>query len=122
MDAELQQVIVGGAVSIVSALIGYFLIRVEGYIKTKTGLEIEAYHREALHRALTTGARAAISKMDGTWDTNAATIRSEMQKQVKDYIQKSVPDAISKLNPSDVVKDDLVNSAIEKVLAEVKSK
>lgn len=122
MDAELQQVIVGGAVSIVSALIGYFLIRVEGYIKAKTGLEIEAYHRDALHRALTTGARAALSKIDGTWDLNASAIRKEIHDQVKAYIQKSVPDAISKLNPTDGVKDDLVNAAIEKVLAEVKAK
>lgn len=121
METELQQVIVGGVLSVLSAIVGYVLLRVEGYVKAKTGIEIEARHREALHRALDTGARAAVSKITGNWDAaDEAAIRKELSDQIKAYIRGSVPDALKTLKPSEDVKNELIESAVQKAINEIR--
>ena len=117
INNELQTIIISGILSILSAVVGYALIKIEGYIRKKTGVEIEAYHREALHSALDTAARIAVSRvMKGDTPKNSSVAMEEMRDIVKEYIEKSVPDAIKKLNPPENVKDVLVASAIEKLI------
>lgn len=127
MDQELQTIIVGAAASLLSALVGYVLIRIETYIKRKTGVEIDAYHREALHSALDTGARIAFNKLtQGNKNGDAldsaldGALRERMKSIVKDYVERSVPDAIKHFTPTDSVTDDLVTAAIEKLVEKMK--
>lgn len=86
----------------ITALIGYAVT----LIKAKTGIEIEAKHREALHSAMTTGALLALAKL-GIGADKAALAESAV-----DYAKTSVPDAIKKLSPSD---DTLANLAVSKL-------
>lgn len=44
------------------AIAGYVAMQLEITVKRRNGLRIEEYHRDALHLALETGARLAISK------------------------------------------------------------
>ena len=60
--------------------------------KERWGLEIEARHREALHSALMTGVRHALSEgMQG---------RTAIARATVDYVRTSVPDALGQLKPS----------------------
>lgn len=129
MDADMQQMIFGGVVSVVLAGLGYLLIRIEGFIKRRTGIEIEAIHRSALHSALNSGARVALMKLAqryGVGDPAAlsADQRAEIDNLktiVRDYVKKSVPDALRALRPDDAgLAEELVEAAIAKALSEIK--
>jgi hypothetical protein len=85
------------------AIVGYVAVQLELMFKRRTGLQIEGYHRDALHLALETGARLAISKAairgrgdgDVLWiDDDEPTI-DDLKAQVVAYAQRSVPDAIN---------------------------
>jgi hypothetical protein len=57
-----------------------------------TGIEIEARHRDALHRAIMSGLRAAMARRNGT--TDALVIEEAIA-----HAQTSVPDALRALRP-----------------------
>lgn len=90
--------------AIVTALIGYVVT----LIKAKTGIEIEAKHREALHSALTTGALLALSRL------GIGASKADLATAAVDYAKASVPDALAKLSPS---ADTLTDLALSKVQA-----
>lgn len=90
----------------VTALLGYAVT----LIKAKTGIEIEAKHRDALHSAMTTGALLALAKL-GIGANKAALATAAV-----DYAKTSVPDAIKKLSPSDGTLADLAAAKIQSVL------
>lgn len=74
--------------------------------KRKFGLDIEARHREALHSALTTGARLALDgKLTGDAAVNLAI----------DYARASVPDAIRALVRDDGVLMRLAEAKLREV-------
>lgn len=76
-------------------------------IKTKTGLDIEAILRSALHQALTTGAQnAAAGGMTGQTAIEATIA----------HAKASVPDAIAKLAPSPPVLVNLAKAKLTQVL------
>lgn len=88
----------------ISAILGILLIRITSTAKTRWGIEIEARHREALHAALMSGIRAALSRnMSG----RSAIISAAIQ-----HALKSVPDAVAALEPENSV---LVNIAEAKL-------
>ena len=66
---------------VITAFIGWLAV----LVRRKFDIEIEAKHREALHSALLTGAKLALSKSL----TGAAAIQV-----IKDFAKRSVPDAI----------------------------
>lgn len=77
-------------VLIVSALIGRLLV----VLRQRYGLEIEARHREVLHRAILTGLTAAQGlEVDGVRLPDPLAVREAV-----DYARRSTPDAIKALN------------------------
>lgn len=77
--------------------------------RRKWGIDIEAKYQTDLHTALTTAARLALAKQM----TGEAAIAL-----ILDYARRSVPDALSKLNPPQAVIENLAKSKIEAVKAE----
>lgn len=81
-------------------LIGWVAMR----FTALTGIEIQARHRDALHSALMTGARAALSR------------GLPMQQAVEyavGYAQSSVPGAIAKLRPPEPVMQQLARAKLQ---------
>lgn len=75
---------------------GYVAFKIEKWFKAKTKLELEAYHREALHSALTTGSQLVLARIRGDAAAEGAA-KAAILREVVDYAQRSVPDAISYL-------------------------
>lgn len=84
-----------------------------GYAKRKWGIEIEAKHREAMHQALETGARAVAARY-GLGPTG--TITTAAINEVIEYAKRSTPDAMAKLNPPQSVATNLATAALQRVL------
>lgn len=70
------------------------------------GLRIEGQHREALHRAITTG---IVSALSAGFDKRAA-ISAAVQ-----YARSSVPDAVKALKPTEAVLLDIANAKLTEV-------
>lgn len=75
---------------LIAALIGW----AAALIKKRTGLEIEARHREALHSAAMTGVRIALEKFAVSPSNLTADLRSKVLADGVEWIQESVPDAL----------------------------
>lgn len=88
---------------VIGSVLGLLLIWVTGTMKTRWGIEIEARHREALHSAIMSGIRAALTK--GLGGTDAV-------KDALAYAEQSVPDAIAALSPSPDVLADLAQAKL----------
>lgn len=78
-------------------------------ISDKTGIEIEARHREALHSAIMTGLRHAAQG-------GAITDRQALAREAVEYARRSVPDAIKGLRAGGDVLLDLAESRLGEVL------
>ena len=93
---------------------GYLAVKAERRIRALTHVEMESYHREALHLALETGVRLGIAKMlrDGV---SAEGEIWNLKRQAVDYARKSVPDAISYLNASFDRLIDLADAKVEEI-------
>lgn len=88
---ELYTAILPTLLQAIAAILGLLLIRASTYASARWGIEIEARHREALHSALMSGIRAALSKgLAGQAAIDAAVV----------YASESVPDALAALDPS----------------------
>lgn len=88
------------ASTFLAMMIGWAALRFHSW----TGIQIEARHRDALHSALMTGARAALSK------------GMPMQQAVEfavGYAQSSVPAAVAKLKPTDPVLQQLARAKLQ---------
>jgi hypothetical protein len=90
-----------------SAILTTVLVRGSGLIQERWGIEIEARHREALHSALMSGVRAALEQGD---DPNSA-ITSAIAHAVR-----SVPDAITALEPSPDVLSSIAKAKLREVV------
>lgn len=89
--AVLMPVLIAGA--------GLLAARIEMRIKAVTHVEIEAYHREALHKALETGIKIAVSRLTLGGETVDDHI-DDLKAQGVAYARRSVPDAIAYLSAS----------------------
>lgn len=115
-------------ISLFLALLGYVAIRVERMLKEKTGIEIEAKHREALKAALNTGARIAAGRVAshinpadaGKFKAAEEALRREMFDIVREHIRASVPDALKALRPDQEVIGNLIESAVIAAEQEIK--
>ena len=73
--------------ALATAIIGWLAAQA----KARWGLEIEARHREALHSALMTGVKHALSE--------GVQGRTAIAEAAVDYVHTSVPDALAALKP-----------------------
>lgn len=89
----------------ITALIGWAVAKAS----KKWGIEIEAKHRESLHWALYTAAQLALERKL----TGQAAI-----ELIRDYVRRSVPDAIGVLKPSSTVLEDLARAKLVQVIGE----
>lgn len=91
-------------------ILGAFLTVVIGWaantVRQRWGIQIEQAHREALHGALMTGARAALSRGLNT---------QQAIDQATAYAKHSVPEAIRRLRPSEVVLAELARAKIAQI-------
>jgi hypothetical protein len=102
---NLQPLILEGIGLLLTAVILY----VTNLIRQKTGLDIEARHREALHSALMTGVVTALR--DGP-----SFGRDVIIDQATSYARQSVPDAIKRLAPSSAVLSRLADRYVGEAL------
>lgn len=87
----------------IAGVLGLLLIRAANVASTRWGIEIEARHREALHSAIMSGIRAALSRGSTGQDAVAAALA---------YVQESVPDALAALKPSQEVLTNLAKARL----------
>ena len=87
--------------ALATAIIGWLAAQA----KARWGLEIEARHREALHSALMTGVRHALSE--------GAQGRTAIAEAAVDYVQTSVPDALAALKPQPDQLKDMAEATLE---------
>lgn len=84
------------------------IIAVSSAIRAKTGLDIEASLRDALHMALASGAQAALQKnLSGQPAVQAAV----------DHAKASVPGAIAKLRAPDGILANLAKAKLGELIA-----
>lgn len=91
----------------ISAVLGILLIRITSTAKARWGIEIEAVHREALHAALMSGIRAALSRGETGQDAVSSALA---------HAASSVPDAISALKPESGVLASIAEAKLREVL------
>lgn len=97
---------------VILAAVGFFAARAEKWFREKTKLELEAYHREALHSALRTGAQIVLARVSG--DTAAAgAARAALLREIVDYAHRSVPDAIEALGAQFDILLDLAEAKLQ---------
>lgn len=101
-------------VTLILAVIGWAVNSAANQIKAKTGIEIEATHRDALKQAIETGVRATLRKF------GPQVSQADLVADAQTYVSQSVPDAVLKLNPEPEVLRRLILSAEQKVRAEDK--
>lgn len=90
---------------------GYLAVKIERWFAAKTKLEMEAYHREALHSALSTGAQLVLARVRGDAAAEGAAKKVLLQEVVA-YARKSVPDAIDFLGASFDVMLDIAEAKV----------
>lgn len=95
--------VIGGALTL---LLGLLFAQ----IRAKTGIDIEARHREALHSALMTGIRLALSK--GLKPQDAVKIAIG-------YAEQSVPDALRRLRPQGQTLEALARAKLAEVAPDI---
>ena len=88
-----------------------------GYVvklfRDKTGIEIEAKHRDALQSALESAARTAVLKL------GSSAVSGQGRGIVVDYVRRSVPDAVREFGLDDSTIERLALPKIEKVAGDI---
>ena len=90
------QMLLGAVSVLVTAIVGWLAARIEA----KTGIEIEARHREALQTALTNGAGLILNNAAGKVKDVSFDIRNPLVRDGVEYVLKAVPDAVEKFHLS----------------------
>lgn len=93
-------------------IVGAALALLIGYAATAftrwTGIQIEEQHRRALHSALMTGIRAALSR---------GMNPEQAVDHAKAYAETSVPDALGRLKPAPAVLQSLARAKLQEATA-----
>lgn len=101
-----QPVIVDLLLFLILSAIGWLMRR----LPEKWRLDIEARHREALHKALDTGIGLAIDTMQKHPTIAAPDMAIGT---VLDYVERSVPDALRRLAPSRAQLEDMARAKLQ---------
>lgn len=94
---------------IAATALSFVLIWAGARFTKRTGIDIQARHRDALHSALMTGARLAAAREL----TGKAAVGL-----ILDYVKQSVPDALSKLTPPHGVLADLAEAKLHEAASD----
>lgn len=76
---------------VITGLIGWGAV----LIKSWTGIQIEARHREALHSALMTGVTKALARLGVRAEGLTVDLRSQVLAEAVEWAEAAVPDAIA---------------------------
>lgn len=109
MSADLQAVII----SVIGALLAFLLNRAVGAFAAYTGIQIEAKHRDALHQAIMTAVESGLKHGP---DVGIDYLKAN----TLDYLQRSVPDALTALTPGDGVLDRLIERYAKEAIAKLR--
>ena len=101
-----QPIIVDLLLTLILAIIAWLMRK----LPERWRLDIEARHREALHKALDTGIGLAIDTMQ-KYPTIAAPDMAI--GTVLDYVERSVPDALRRLAPSRAHLEDMARAKLQ---------
>lgn len=105
--SELYAAVLPLVLTAIAALLARILASAAKVAKERWGIEIEASHRAALHSALMSGIRAALSRgLSGQAAIDAAVA----------HTYRSVPDAIDHLGPTAEVLASLANAKLREVV------
>lgn len=101
-----QPIIVDLLLTLILAIIAWLMRK----LPERWRLDIEARHREALHKALDTGIGLAIDTMQKHPTIAAPDMAIGT---VLDYVERSVPDALRRLAPSRAHLEDMARSKLQ---------
>jgi hypothetical protein len=105
----MEQIITELLLALIPLLVGIMTALLYRY----TGIKVEDKHAETLKKALRTGVLVAIEKRD--LGDGGAAAWGAIREEVLQHVRSSVPDAISKLNPSEWILDNLGIAELQKV-------
>ena len=107
LAAALEPYLVDLLVTVIIAALGVitpYVFMVLRTIRQRTGLDVEAMMREALHKALASGAAAGL-------DVSAS--EDEAVRRAVEHATRSVPDAIRKLKPDPKTLETLARAKVK---------
>ena len=93
---------------IISTILAAVLVWLANTARVRFGIEIEARHREALHSAIMSGVRAALSR---------GLRGQDLVDAVMNHVARSTPDAIARLKPASGVLENIIEGKLREVTA-----
>lgn len=109
--AALQPYIVDGAGVLITAFIGWAATK----FSAKTGIEIDAKHRDALHSAIVTGINLGLSRVGEKIEGKPVTASNAVVADAMNWVNKSVPDALDRFK----VTPDTLRTMVEAKIPQV---
>ena len=106
----LVNTVLPAVLTIFGTVLSGFLIKAAATARARWGIEIEARDREALHSALMSGIRMALQRGMGNGDAVIAAMA---------HAQRSVPDALKRLQPSNKVLGSIAEAKLQEALKAV---
>lgn len=86
------EMLVGAVAILIAALLSW----ITAMIKQKTGIDIEARHREALQTALTNAAGLVLSKVKDSVADKDIDVRNALIRDAIVYVNQAAPDAVKR--------------------------
>jgi len=77
------------------AIVTVFVGFITAFVSKKTGIDIDAGHRDALAKAAMTGIGLAVSKIGDAVGGKSIDVKSEIIARAVTYVQQAVPDALA---------------------------
>lgn len=114
ISATLQPIIVETLLALILAAIAWLMRKLPETMR----VNIEEKHRKALHAALDTGIGYALDAMEITLRANpAVAVGDATVGRVLDYVNRSVPDAIRNLGPTQRMLQDMARAKLTEAVA-----
>lgn len=104
--------LLGLIVTAIGLVLTVIINRAAAAFELATGIEVEAKHREALHRAAQTGVESAILH-------GPRVALETLKAHAIQHMRESVPDALKALTPGDGVLDRLVERYAREALNKI---
>lgn len=96
-------------VAVVGAILTFIANRAAAAFTAWTGIQIEAQHRDALHRAIQSAVESAVHH-------GGREALTTIKAHVVQHLRESVPDALKALTPGDGVLDRLIDRYVAETL------
>lgn len=115
LQAVLQPILVDYAVWLALLAAGWLMRR----LPERMRLDIEARHREALHRALDTGVGLAVEAVKRHPSAAPVVVADRAVAEIAGYVHRSVPDALRRLAPSQEQLEQMARAKLQARLDEI---